>query len=322
MSHTVLVLGAGGRFGRAAVDAFRDAGCQVRAFRRSWQGVAVPAGVEPVAGNAFDAGVVSAAAAGCAVIVNALNPPYPRWRQDLPHLTDSVIRAARASGATVTLPSNVYNYGAGMPARLTEETPQAPTTRKGRLRAEMEQTYAQAADDGVQTIILRAGDFIERQRTGNWFDSHIAAKVAQGRALYPGPLDRVHAWAYLPDMARAMAALAAIRAQLARFETFGFAGYALTGRELIDAMERAAGQPLKVSGVPWPLFRLLGLVSPMLREVVEMAYLWRVPHTIDGNRLATTLPDFRPTPLDAAITDALGATAPDAAPQQGLSQPA
>ncbi len=220
-------------------------------------------------------------------------------------MTANVIAAAKASGAAVMIPGNVYHYGAAMPARLAEDTPAAPTTRKGRLRAEMERAYAEAGAAGVRTIVLRAGDFIERQRTGNWFDSFIAANVADGRAMYPGPLDRMHAWAYLPDMARAMAMLAEKRAGFAPFEQFGFPGYALTGRMLIDAMAGAAGRGLKIRSLSWPMVRLLGVALPQMREIAEMSYLWRRPHAIDGAKLAAALPGFRQTPVEAAIAEAL-----------------
>lgn len=322
MPGTVIILGAKGRLGRAAVDAFSAAGWRVRAFARSWAGVAERAEIALIAGDAVDAGALASAAKGCDVIVNALNPPYPRWARDLPRLTAAVIQAAKATGATVMVPGNVYNYGEGMPARLAEDTPHAPTSRKGRLREEMEQAHARAGDDGVQTIILRAGDFFEREKTGNWFDSYIAANVAKGRVVYPGPLDRIHAWAYLPDMARAMVGLAEKRAGFAVFERFGFAGHALTGQALVDAMARATGRSLKVSGLPWPMIRLLGFVVPQMREVVEISYLWRTPHAIDGGKLAATLPDFEATPLEAAIADALGVVATETATQPGLAQPA
>ncbi|MHA1554470.1 MAG: NAD(P)H-binding protein, partial [Alphaproteobacteria bacterium] len=191
MSNTVLVLGAKGRFGRAATAAFRDAGWQVRAFARAWTPGERDSAIEYVTGDAFDGDALSQAAAGCAVIVNALNPPYPRWFADLPCLTASVLAAARSSRATVMLPGNVYNYGEGMPALLGESTPHHATTRKGRLRNDMESAYRAAAGDGVRTVILRAGDFIERDKTGNWFDTYIATDVAKGKAVYPGPVDRV-----------------------------------------------------------------------------------------------------------------------------------
>jgi nucleoside-diphosphate-sugar epimerase len=301
--RTVIILGANGRFGRAAAGAFLTAGWQVRNFARSCS--EEPTAIEWIAGDAFDAEALAGAARGCDVIVNALNPPYSRWQRDLPRLTANVIAAAQASGATVMIPGNVYHYGAAMPARLAENTPAAPTTRKGRLRAEMERAYSDAVADGVRTIILRAGDFIERQKTGNWFDSYIAARVTEGRVMYPGPLDRTHAWAYLPDMARAMTVLADRRVGFAAFEEFGFAGYALTGRMLVDAIARSAGRELTVKGLSWPMIRLLGLAMPQMREVAEVSYLWRRPHAIDGAKLATALPEFRETPYKAAIAEAL-----------------
>lgn len=305
MSRSVIVLGASGRFGRAATAAFVAAGWQVRMFARAAPVSGTPSGTDLVLGDAFDPDALRAACVGSAVIVNALNPPYQRWPVDMPRLTHSVLEAARASGATVMIPGNVYNYGANMPDVLFEDTPHRPTTKKGRLREDMERAYTAAADDGVQTIILRAGDFIERARTGNWFDTYIAGKVASGRVTYPGPLDRVHAWAYLPDMADAMVGLAEQRAGLAKFAVFGFEGLGLSGAELIGAMERAAGRPLKVRAMPWRMMALLGTVIPSIREVIEMRYLWDVPHAVDGARLAGLLPGLRRTPLEQVLGDVL-----------------
>ena len=310
MTKLVIILGAKGRYGRAAAQAFLAAGWRVRGLARNWDTDLVDPRVERVTADAFDADAVSAAAAGADVIVNALNPPYRNWARDLPRLAASTIAAAKASGAAVMLPGNVYNYGAGMPAVLDEMTPLNPTARKGRLRDAMENSYAEAADEGVQTIILRGGDFIEREKTGNWFDTYVAANVQKGRVTYPGPLGHVHAWAYLPDMARAMVGLAEKRAQLGPFSAFGFEGFNLTGRELVSAMERVAGRKLKVGAMPWSAMRVIGLLAPDIREVVEMRYLWNVPHAIHGAKLAALLPDFRPTPLLTALADAIHAETP------------
>ena len=308
MSHSVIILGARGRFGRSASTAFQKAGWHVRLFARNWaqSDCAQAPGLDYHSGDATRPADIIAAAKGCDVIVNALNPPYQNWARDLPRLTKAVIDAAKATGATVMLPGNVYNYGASMPDVLTEDTPHRPTTKKGRLREAMEEEFAIAADHGVQTIILRAGDFIERSKTGNWFDTYIANKTDQGRITYPGPLDRVHAWAYLPDMARAMVSLAEKRAALGPFSTFGFEGYNLTGAQLISAIEEIAGRDLRVSKMPWPIMSLLGTFLPTIREVLEMRYLWDVPHAIDGRLLSELVPDYQPTPLRHALADALG----------------
>ncbi|WP_417679069.1 NAD(P)H-binding protein [Roseibium sp.] len=299
MQKKVVVLGATGRFGRAAITAFRASGWTVRGFSRSTPDPRPADAQEWMTGDAHDRDSVINAAEGCDVIVNALNPPYPLWRRDLPVFTRNVIAAAWRSGATVMLPGNVYNYGTGMPSVLSEETPHRPTARKGHLREEMEQSYAGC---GIRTILLRAGDFIDGRKTGNWLEDYILADLPKGKIMYPGPLDRVHAWAYLPDMAAAMAGLADKRHEFADFEEFGFPGYALTGRELIAAAEQAVGRILKVTRMPWPLVRAAGLFSPLMREVAEMAYLWKVPHRIDGSKLALVLPDLRMTSVDEVMT--------------------
>ncbi|MFK7837264.1 MAG: NAD(P)H-binding protein [Sulfitobacter sp.] len=299
----VIVLGAKGRFGRAAVEAFAQSGWDVTAFGRNWTSAA-PEGVARVSGDAFDPAALTAACAGMDVIVNALHAPYENWVRDLPKLTSSVIAAARHAGAAVMIPGNVYNYGADAPVRLSEKTQWHPTSRKGQLRVEMEQAYRSAQ---VRTIVLRGGDYLERAKSGNWFDSQIAVKAQQGRTLYPGPLDQVHAWAYLPDMARAAVMLAERRAEFASFEEFGFEGYSLTGQALVDQIAQAVGKPQKIKSLPWPILWVLGLFQPAMREIYEMRYLWHVPHRLDGSKLARTLPDFTPTPLRDAMKDVLAA---------------
>lgn len=304
---SVIVLGAKGRFGRAAAAAFAAAGWSVTELARSWPEDG--AGTRRVTVDVADTAALTRAVMAHEVIVNALNPPYPDWAVQVPLMTDAVLAAARASGATVMIPGNVYNYGAAMPPVLREDTAWEAQTRKGGIRIRMEDAFR---DSGVPTIVLRGGDFLEPARTGNWFDSHIAAKAWSGKMTYPGQRDVIHTWAYLPDMARAMVGLAEIRAQFDRFEEFGFAGYALDGAALVRAVEAAIGQRMRVTSMPWPVLRLLGLFSPQIREVMEMRYLWNVPHRIDGSKLTAALPEFQPTPLDQAIAACLAPHAPPA----------
>ena len=44
---------------------------------------------------------------------------------------------------------------------------------------------------------------------------------------------------------------------------------------------------------------------PVVREVVEMRYLWNRPHRLDNAPLEALVPEFKPTPLDQAIKDSL-----------------
>jgi len=303
MERTVVVLGAKGRFGRHAVEAFHANGWRVIAAGRTLEAAQLPKGVTLKTVDTMSKASTVAACEGADVIVNAAHPPYTDWVKAMPTMTANVIAAAQASGATVMIPGNVYNYGASMPPVLTETTPHVPTTGKGKVRVAMEQSF-QAAN-GFQTIVLRGGDFIEGRDTGNWFETYMTNALAKGAFTYPGRTDAAHAWAYLPDMARAMAQLAEKRAELPQFAEFGFAGLCLTGAEMQAAIERQIGRPLKLKRMPWAVLKLLGLVQPLMREVVEMRYLWDLPHRIDGGKLSAALPEFVPTPTDKIIARAI-----------------
>jgi nucleoside-diphosphate-sugar epimerase len=301
----ILILGAGGRIGRPAAEAFRDDGWQVVSLVRSSSIANAAPGTEIAEADARDAASLADAARGANVILHALNPTYVDWEKLVLPFADAAIAAARASGATLVLPGNVYNYGADMPELLDENTPMRPTSRKGALRVEIENRMQAASADGVRCIVLRAGDFYGGDATGSWFDRVITRYALQGRLTYPGPLDVVHTWAYLPDLVAALVRLVNARASLAPFETFGFPGHAVTGRQFLGTIQRATGRLLKVSDMPWWFLRLLSPLVPTFRELTEIAYLWQVPHWIDGSKLQAAIGEIPATPLEDAIKRAL-----------------
>lgn len=278
---TVLILGARGRLGLAAARAFAQAGWQVLA--QVWPGApgqALPAiagvGWLPVA-------VHDTQALAAQVVVHAMNPPYTHkaWREQAPGLMDAAIAAARALRATLMLPGNVYNFGEAMPQVLREDTPQAATDVKGRLRTGLEQRLADATRDGrMRAVVLRAGDFFG-SGTGSWLDQAIAKDLPQGRVTWPGPLDVATSWAYLPDLARTFVRVAQERDRLAAFECLHVAGHAVTAQQWLHSFAAIAAEhgwlpdsgALRVSRLNWALVRVAGLAVPTFRALAAMRYL-------------------------------------------------
>jgi len=304
LSGRILVLGAAGRFGHAAARAFRKARWTVASLVRPGAAGRAPIGAEVIELNALDHAAVTEAARGADVVLHALNPPYAEWsRQALP-LAYSAITAAETVGATLLFPGNLYNYGAPLPPVIDETTPMRPSSRKGRQRVAIEDRIAEAAERGMRAIVLRAGDFFGGGR-GSWLDLVITKDIGRGRLTYPGPLDLVHEWAYLPDLASALVRLAAVRDRLGPFETFGFPGHAVTGAQLGEAIAKATGRGLKVKRMSWWLIHGLRPFMALPRELSEIAYLWHQPHRIDGSKLKAAIGDVPHTPLDVAATRAL-----------------
>jgi nucleoside-diphosphate-sugar epimerase len=179
-----------------------------------------------------------------------------------------------------------------------------PTTRKGAMRVEIEQRIREASDRGMRTIVLRAGDFYGGG-LGSWFDLVICKELSRQRLTYPGPLDVMHAWAYLPDYAAALVRLAERRAEFAPFETFGFPGHSITGAELIGTIEALTKSKFNVRLMGWWMLKTFGRLMALGRELSELEYLWRVPHRISGEKLKATLGDIPDTPLPKAVAKAL-----------------
>lgn len=298
----IIVLGADGRLSQAVSRAALEAEHAVTGVTRSGRMRRPIEGVSVRAADALNEAALVAACRDADVVFNGLNPPYPRWSAAALPMARNVLAACRAANAGQLFAGNVYNHGEAMPERLMPDTPQRPSTRKGRIRAEMEALFEAAAPE-VATTVLRAGDFFGGTVAGSWFDLAVAKDVDKGRVTHPGPRDRVHAWAFLPDLARAFVRLA--EANLPGFHRFGFEGHAMTGGELHAALEAAAGRPLKAKEMPWPLLRVLGWVQPAMREVCEMEYLWRVPHRLDGTALEAAVGPLTHSPRDEAVAAAL-----------------
>jgi nucleoside-diphosphate-sugar epimerase len=307
MTGRIIILGGAGQLGRTAARAFKAAGWQVASLVRGRSAGAAAAGTEIVEVDARDGESVVAAAAGADVVLHALNVPFGEWGRLAVPFADTAIAAARRSGATLVFPGNLYPYGHGLPARLDETTPMRPASRKGAIRLAIETRLRDASEAGVRTIVLRAGDYFGGDSGGSWFDRVIVKDISAGRLTWPGPLDCVHEWAYLPDYAHAMVRLVAARGRLAPFTAFGFPGHAVTGRTFATAISRACRRDFKVGFMPWRLLKLAGFAVPVFRELSEISYLWSMPHAIDGAALRAVIGEVPHTPLDQAVAAALAA---------------
>lgn len=344
---TVLVLGARGRLGSAAVRAFARAGWRVIAQVRPGASASAASAAAHahtpalrwLAHDLADTAGLAAAAAGANVVVHALNPVYTHaaWQREAPVLMDVAIAvtralsmAALASGgrpATLMLPGNVYNFGESLPPVLREDTPQAATGLKGRVRIALESQLQAATHDGrLRAVVIRAGDYFG-SGTGAWLDQAIAKDMARGRVTWPGPLDVATPWAYLPDLAQCFVQVAQRCDALAGFNTFHFAGHTVTGAQWVEVLTDIAweqgwlppGGQLKVGHLPWPLLRAFGLINAKFEALASMRYLWATAHRLDQTRLEALIGPVPQTAFADAVRAALADLGLLAGPHERLA---
>ncbi len=286
---TVLIAGALGNFGGSAATAFAAADWTVRRYRRGTD--------------------MAAAAQGADVIVNGLNPPlYHDWDALIPAITGQAIAAARASGATLLVPGTVYVYGQE-PGPWSEATPHRFVARKGRIRAEMEASYRQAAAAGVRVILLRSGDFIDPGNPNTLLEMIVLKGLPRGFMMPTGRPAARRAYAYLPDLARAAVALAEMRAALAPYQEVNLPGLTFSMQELRAEIARQTGRRPWLLPFPWPLLRLAAPFHELSRELLEMRYLHDLPHSLAGERFHRLLPEFATTSFAEVVARQLAALA-------------
>ncbi len=323
--RTVLILGANGRFGRAAVDAFAAAGWQVLAQLRRAPAQPLPSAARPLALPMADTAGLTQAARGASVVVYGANPLYTEWAAQMLPMARQGMDIAQALDAAFMLPGNVYNFGTAPPSLIRAAAAQRAETPKGRLRIALECEMQARAAQGLRSVVIRAGDFFGAG-SGSWFDQLVVKGLERGRLVYPGPRDLTHPWAYLPDLAASFEAVAAAGIGPGCAD-LPFAGHAITGAELLQAIGTAAGnlglrppQGFRHAGMPWWLLRAGGLAVPLWHDLAEMSYLWRVPHALDDAALRAVIGTVPHTPLVQALEASLRTQFPDAAGQRREQQ--
>lgn len=309
-SKTLLIIGATGGIGGEIAKSFGRAGWTVRALARKPKEAEKNFAHLGVAdwrkGDALKVKDVLKAAKGADAIFHGANPPgYQKWRERAVPMLANAIAAAKAENVRLLFPGNVYNFGPDAWPLLKEISPQNPMTNKGAIRVEMEQMMV---DAGIKSLTVRAGDFFGEHAPGSWLPN---ALVKPGKEInsvtYPGMHDKGHAWAYLPDLAETFRQLVEQEDRLADNDIFHFRGHFFErGVDMAKAIARVAGdETMRVKKMPWGVIRLASPFVRMLRELLEMRYLWKETVELDNAKLVAFLGDEPHTPLDVALAQSL-----------------
>jgi nucleoside-diphosphate-sugar epimerase len=294
------VLGASGGTGGAVVRELARRGHRVRAVSRRGNADA-PGGAERLAADVATAEGAKAACAGAAVVYHCAQPPYTRWPQEFPPLTDAVAAGAAAAGAKLVLADNLYAYGPHQ-GRLTEDLPAAATGPKGRVRALMAGRLLAAHEQGrLRVTIGRSADYYGPGGLNSVIGERVfRAALADRTVRWLGRLDQPRTLSYLEDMAVALVVLGE------RNEADGQvwhlpAAEPLTGRQFLQLVVAAAGGRSKIATNSAAMTRLAGVFVPLLREVSETLPSFQAPFVVDWSKYQRAFGPFTPTPHPEAV---------------------
>src|ERR1019366_5871906 len=256
-----------------------------------------------LAAYATDLAAASDAAKGASVVSPGLNAPHTQSPELFSPVQRGVLTAAERAGALLVTLENIYAYGPAGGKPMTEDLPLAATTSKGLARAAMTaELLAAAAAGRVRVAIGRASDFFGAGATQSSLGERVFGNAVAGkRADFIGNPNLLHTYSYVPDIAAGLATLGTD--ERAAGQVWHLPGpETVTTRAVLDLVAGQLGHQVGVRNLPPLVVRALGLVSPLMRSLAEMAYEFEEPFVLDTTKFESAF-GTATTPLATAITD-------------------
>lgn len=294
---THLIIGAGPT-GLSVARLLADEGHRVTLVSRRAVAPPHPA-ITHVSADASDPAQLIPLAAGATTVFNCAMPRYDRWPEEFPPIGRAVLQAVKQSGARLVTLSNVYGYGL-VDGPMRETLPLAPTTVKGRVRTQM---WLDALASGARVTEVRASDYLGPGAASIFTLMTLPSLLRGEEALYPGDLDLPHSWTFTGDVAKTL--VAASRSDASWGRAWHVPSTDVSTRDLAARIATLAGQPShRLTRLPLAGLQALAQADTLLREVIEMTYLFDRPWRLDWAETQRAL-GVHPTPFDEVLAETL-----------------
>jgi nucleoside-diphosphate-sugar epimerase len=307
----IALWGAAGAVGKSVAGALDAEGLSYRVVGRNRVSLSAAfggrSGAEIITLSEEDPASARATARGVETLVYLVGVPYDQFRLH-PVVMRQTLEAAVAEGVKrVLLIGTVYPYGLPRSVPVKEDHPREPNTFKGRMRKEAEDLLLDAEAKGqLQAAILRLPDFYGPGVEKSFLDGLFKAAAKGGTAYMIGPIETPHQFVYVPDVGPVVTALMAHEGAWGKTWHFGGSGVA-TQKELAEKVFAMAGRKPKIFALGKTWLRVMGIFSPMMREMVEMNYLQTNPVVLDDSALRALLGGVRATSYEEGLRASLEA---------------
>ncbi len=278
-----VVFGASGNSGSAIIRELMRRKINVRGVNRSGK-AEVPEGVEMFKADIFDEQASKLAIEGATVIYNCINIPYDKWVNGLIGLTQNFIDLVSDSKAKIIIIDNLYMYGP-KDEPIREDMAPLARTKKGKVRAEVANLYLRAHAEGrIKVAICRASDFYGPGVTNSQMGKRVMPNVLKGKKVSVlFNLDVPHSFSFIDDYAKAVVSLSEHN------DAFGQvwhipAAEPLTQREFLQIAFEEADQAPKITSLSGPMFNLIAVFMPILKEIKELRYQFEKPFIMDHSK--------------------------------------
>lgn len=304
-----VILGGGGAIGNELAKALPAYTSSIRIVSRTPE--KVNSTDEIVAADLTDEAAVNSAVAGAGIAYLVAGLPYQTrtWQAQWPAVMRNVIKACEQHQTKLVFFDNVYLYAANSTGHLTENSPVNPPGKKGKVRAEIAQMIWDAVQSGKLTaMIVRAADFYGPRVAGSMLLQTVYLPFKKGKkAVWIGDRSKIHSFTFTPDAAKATALLGNTPDAYNQVWHLPTSGEKLTGADWIELFAQNMQVKTKAMTVPAAMVRIMGLFTPLMKEMVEMLYQNKQDYFFDSTKFKTRFPDFKVTPYAQGVKEVIAA---------------
>jgi len=280
----------GGVIGRMIARTLHEQGIRHRIVDRSGRGFA-ETGAEAVAADVLDTARLREPISGSDVVYCAPGLPYSAdvWEEQWPRAAASIIDACARTGSKLVFFDNVYAYGA-VDGWMTEDTPYAATSRKGRVRMKVASEIMDAHRRGdLQACIARSADFYGPDHTPSMYMAMLVEPLAKGGApRWLADPTLPQSLTYTPDAGRYTALLGREESAYGHVWHLPTLRPPLSAEILANEAMRRVGRTGSIQVMPGFVTRLLELFIKPLRESRELSYQFTRPYLFSSEKIERT----------------------------------
>ncbi|MFC6099902.1 NAD-dependent epimerase/dehydratase family protein [Olivibacter domesticus] len=298
------ILGSGGAIGTELAKTLRSYDQHIRLVSRTPQ--PVDPSDELFVADLCNAEDTEKAVAGSSVVYLCVGLKYDIkvWREKWPIIMQNTINACLKHKAILVFVDNVYMYAVSALKHMTENATTNPISKKGQVRQGIIKMLFDAINEkNLQACVARSADFY-----GPGIKNSILLELVYNNlkndktALWQQSKNKIHSFTYTPDAAKAIALLGNNPKALGQIWHLPTAKEKLTGQEWINLLASHLHKKPKLLVLPEWLLKIMGIFSPLMKELEEMSYQYKYDYYFDSSKFEEAF-EFIPTPVNKAIEE-------------------
>jgi len=301
------ILGSGGALGTQLAKALLTYTEDIRLVSRHPE--KVNPGDQLVEADLTDAEQTDQAVQGSEVVYLTVGLPYDLkvWQRKWPVMMQNVLNACERFESKLVFFDNMYMYDPDHIGHMTEETPIKPGSEKGKVRAELARMLLDRAERGeIEALIARSADFYGPSiKDTSILTEMVVNPLSEGKkANWLGSSKYKHSFTYTPDAGKATALLGNNPEAYNQVWHLPTASNPPTGKQWIEMIAVKMEVEPRYRTVPKFMVRIMGLFSPVMRNMVEMMYQYDRDYVFDSTKFESAF-EMYPTSYEKGIKEVI-----------------